>query len=81
MRTFFIHMIMLTLLLPAAATARELSLTLDDAIAMARVQSVDAAVALDELKTAYWQWRSYRACPNSPSRARCRRTPTAIRRI
>ena len=28
---------------------------------MARVQSVDAAVALDELKTAYWQWRSYRA--------------------
>lgn len=52
---------MLTLLLPAAATARELSLTLDDAIAMARVQSVDAAVALDELKTAYWQWRSYRA--------------------
>ena len=61
MRTIFIHMIMLTLLLPAAATARELSLTLDDAIAMARVQSVDAAVALDELKTAYWQWRSYRA--------------------
>ena len=40
---------------------RELTLTLDDAIAMARVQSVDAAVALDELKTAYWQWRSYRA--------------------
>lgn len=61
MRTIFIHMIMLTLLLPGAATARELSLTLDDAIAMARVQSVDAAVALDELKTAYWQWRSYRA--------------------
>ncbi len=61
MRTIFIHMIMFTLLLPAAATARELSLTLDDAIAMARVQSVDAAVALDELKTAYWQWRSYRA--------------------
>lgn len=36
-------------------------LTLDDAIAMARVQSADAAVALAELKTAYWQWRSYRA--------------------
>ena len=61
MRTIFIHIIMLTLLLPAAVTARELSLTLDDAIAMARVQSVDAAVALDELKTAFWQWRSYRA--------------------
>ena len=45
------------LLLPARGAARELTLTLDDAIAMARVQSVDAAVALDELKTAYWQWR------------------------
>jgi outer membrane protein TolC len=28
---------------------------------MARRQSVDAAVALGELKAAYWQWRSYRA--------------------
>lgn len=40
---------------------QQMTLTLDDAIAMARVHSVDAAVALDELKTAYWQWRSYRA--------------------
>ncbi len=36
-------------------------LTLDDCIAMARRQSVDAAVALGELKSAYWQWRSYKA--------------------
>ena len=58
----FIHTIALAaLLLPVSGAARELSLTLDDAIAMARVKSVDAAVALDELKTAYWQWRSYRA--------------------
>ncbi len=28
---------------------------------MARVQSVDAAVALDELKTAYWEYRTFRA--------------------
>ena len=28
---------------------------------MARRQSVDAAVALGELRSAYWQWRSYRA--------------------
>ena len=48
-------------LLPFAGAARELTLTLDDAIAMARVKSVDAAVALDELKTAYWEWRTYRA--------------------
>lgn len=36
-------------------------LTLDECIAMARRQSVDAAVALGELKSAYWQWRSYKA--------------------
>ena len=28
---------------------------------MARRQSVDAAVALGELRSAYWQWRSYKA--------------------
>jgi len=38
-----------------------LRLTLDDCIAMARRQSVDAAVALGELRSAYWQWRSYKA--------------------
>ena len=38
-----------------------LRLSLDDCIAMARRQSVDAAVALGELRSAYWQWRSYRA--------------------
>ena len=36
-------------------------LTLDDCIALARKQSVDAAVDLGELKSAYWQWRSYKA--------------------
>lgn len=51
----------LTALLPFSGEARELTLTLDDAIAMARVKSVDAAVALDELRTAYWEWRTYRA--------------------
>jgi len=38
-----------------------LRLTLDECIAMARRQSIDAAVALGELRSAYWQWRSYRA--------------------
>ena len=32
-----------------------------EAIMLARVQSVDAAVALNELKTAYWEYRTYRA--------------------
>lgn len=36
-------------------------ITLSEAIALARVQSVDAAVALNELKTAYWQYRTFRA--------------------
>ncbi len=38
-----------------------LRLTLDDCIVMARRQSIDAAVALGELRSAYWQWRSYKA--------------------
>jgi outer membrane protein TolC len=41
--------------------AREVSLTLEEAIDMARVRSVDAAEALDELRTAYWVWRTFRA--------------------
>ncbi len=36
-------------------------ITLEEAIITARTQSVDAAVALNELKTAYWQYRTFRA--------------------
>lgn len=36
-------------------------LTLKDAIAIAQLQSVDAAVALNELKTAYWEYRTHQA--------------------
>lgn len=59
MTRFFILLILAAL--PHCGAAHELSLSLDDAIAMARVKSVDAAVALDELRTAYWEWRTYRA--------------------
>ena len=45
----------------SGAVAGELTLTLEEAIAIARLKSVDAAVALDELKTAYWEWRTFRA--------------------
>lgn len=31
-------------------------ITLNEAIALARTQSVDAAVALNELETAYWEY-------------------------
>ena len=41
--------------------AYERDITLEEAIALARVQSVDAAVALNELKTAYWEYRTFRA--------------------
>ena len=47
--------------LAALAQTDTLRLSLDDCIAMARRQSIDAAVALGELRSAYWQWRSYRA--------------------
>ena len=47
--------------LGALAQTDTLKLTLDECIAMARRQSVDAAVALGRLKSAYWQWRSYKA--------------------
>ena len=46
---------------PSGAVGGVLRLSLDDCIAMARRQSIDAAVALGELRSAYWQWRSYRA--------------------
>ena len=58
MRRFLTSMIFAAPLL-SGAVAGELTLTLEDAIAMARLKSVDAAVALDELKTAYWEWRTF----------------------
>ena len=36
-------------------------ISLKEAVMLARVQSVDAAVALNELKTAYWEYRTFRA--------------------
>ena len=47
--------------LTASAQTDTLRLSLDECIMMARRQSIDAAVALGELRSAYWQWRSYRA--------------------
>lgn len=45
----------------ATAAERQLTLTLDEAVDMARTRSVDAAVALDRLRSAYWEWRTHRA--------------------
>lgn len=46
---------------PAAAQEQVLPLSLPEAIARARARSVDAEVALNRLKSAYWGYRSYRA--------------------
>ena len=56
-------LLLLSLMFPLRAEAADevMQLTLAECITMARRQSVDAAVALGELKAAYWQWRSYRA--------------------
>jgi outer membrane protein TolC len=50
-----------TAIFPADEQDNTLQLTLKEAIAIAQLQSVDAAVALNELKTAYWEYRTHLA--------------------
>ena len=45
----------------AENTNRIRPITLNEAITLARTQSVNAAVALNELKTAYWEYRTFKA--------------------
>lgn len=47
--------------LVTAGAQESMLITLDEAITRARTHSVDAAVALDKLRSAYWQYRTYRA--------------------
>ena len=49
------------LLLTASAHTTAMTLTLSECIQRARTQSVDAAMALNTLRSAYWDYRSYRA--------------------
>jgi outer membrane protein TolC len=44
-----------------AGKTHERTITLAEAISLARTGSVDAAVALNQLKTAYWEYRTFRA--------------------
>ena len=53
--------IMLCCVCAVCAGAATRDITLGEAIATARAGSVDAAVALNELKTAYWEYRTFRA--------------------
>lgn len=57
----FILTILSVVLCVVLALAEGVNLSLDDAIARARSRSVDAAEALDQLRSAYWEWRSFRA--------------------
>jgi len=64
MRKIFIFLFTVSFLLTglyAQSDLRTIRLTLKEAINLAQFQSVDAAVALNELKTAYWEYRTYRA--------------------
>lgn len=62
-KSLFIACLLMTFTLWAQKnpSGDERSITLAQAIALARTQSVDAAVALNELKTAYWEYRTFRA--------------------
>jgi len=56
--------IILTLSALVAFTTRAaetVAITLDEAMARARARSVNASVALDRLRSAYWEYRTYRA--------------------
>lgn len=56
-----IILLIITIICATTAMGKVRQLTLDEAITLARVQSLDAAMALDELRSAYWQYRIYRA--------------------
>ena len=55
------YVITAALCMGAALTASARSITLDETVLLARAQSVDAAVALNQLRTSYWSYRTYRA--------------------
>lgn len=63
MKLYFISILLLLCLASKGLSAQndERPITLDEAINLARVQSVNAAVALNELKKAYWEYRTYKA--------------------
>ncbi len=60
MRWFWLGLICLFSML-GHAESDTLRMSLGECILLARRQSVDAAVALGELKSAYWEWRSHKA--------------------
>ncbi len=60
MKRFLLVIVYLLLFLVMCA-AGTVTISLDEAISRARRQSVSAAVALNELRQAYWEYRTFRA--------------------
>lgn len=61
-RVFLLACVLLSAAGPSAAgEGATRTITLPEAIALARKQSVDAASALGQLKSAYWSYRTFRA--------------------
>ncbi|MDR0743064.1 MAG: TolC family protein [Tannerella sp.] len=54
-------LLLITSVLYAEEKENHIRLTLKEAILLAQIQSVDAAVALNELKTSYWEYRTHQA--------------------
>ena len=61
MKTKIFSLIFAAVAVLSSSAAEKRLLTLDDAILLARTRSVDAAVALNTLRTAYWEYRTFRA--------------------
>lgn len=61
MRLINLIITMLSLLPLTLSGGERIALTLDDAIARARVRSVSAEASLQRLRSAYWEFRTYRA--------------------
>lgn len=61
MKTTIFSLIFAAIAVLSSSAAEKRLLTLDDAILLARTRSVDAAVALNTLRTAYWEYRTFRA--------------------
>lgn len=61
LKQFFTYAVLLSSVPVLGTEPERIRMTLEEAISRARVSSVDATVALNELKTSYWEYRSYRA--------------------
>lgn len=62
MKKYISFLILLSFVIPAVGQeSQTLTLSLQEAMLRARSNSVDAEVALNQLKSSYWSYRSYRA--------------------